>query len=42
MLAQTILLIRHAEKSDPDRPDLGRGLTAKGDEDKHSLVVRGW
>ena len=42
MSALTILLIRHAEKPDPNRPDLGPGLTAKGEEGKHSLVVRGW
>jgi hypothetical protein len=42
MSALTILLIRHAEKPDSDRPDLGPGLTAKGKEDDHSLVVRGW
>jgi hypothetical protein len=40
MSALTILLIRHAEK--PNDPDLGPGLTVRGEEDKHSLVVRGW
>jgi hypothetical protein len=36
----TILLIRHAEK--PDDPDLGPGLTLRGEDNKHSLVIRGW
>src|ERR1051326_1971230 len=40
MSALTILLIRHAEK--PEDPDLGPGLTERGVDDKHSLVVRGW
>jgi hypothetical protein len=40
MSALTVLLIRHAEK--PDDPSLGAGLTPQGDEDKHSLVIRGW
>ena len=42
MSALTVLIIRHAEKPDPAKPDLGPGLTPKGVEDKHSLVVRGW
>src|SRR5208283_4221632 len=40
MPALTLIVIRHAEK--PDDPALGPGLTAQGDPDKHSLVVRGW
>jgi hypothetical protein len=38
----TVLVIRHAEKPDPNKPALGLGVTAKGAEDKHSLVIRGW
>ena len=40
MSALTIMLIRHAEK--PNDPDLGPGLTPQGQDDDHSLVVRGW
>jgi hypothetical protein len=40
MSALTIMVIRHGEK--PGDPALGRGLTATGDEDPHSLVIRGW
>lgn len=39
-MSATIMVIRHGEK--PGDPALGRGLTATGDEDPHSLVVRGW
>jgi len=42
MSALTVLVIRHAEKPDPNDRDLGLGLTATGVEDKHSLVIRGW
>ena len=43
MSALTILLIRHAEKPEkPIDPERGPGLSATGDEDKHSLVFRGW
>jgi len=42
MSALTVLVIRHAEKPDPNDPDLGPGLAATGMEDKHSLVIRGW
>lgn len=42
MSALTVLIIRHAEKPDMAKPDLGIGLTSAGVEDKHSLVVRGW
>ena len=43
MSALTILLIRHAEKPEkPIDPKRGPGLTATGEEDKHSLVIRGW
>jgi hypothetical protein len=42
MSALTVLVIRHAEKPDPNDPDLGPGLTATGMEDKDSLVIRGW
>jgi hypothetical protein len=42
MSALVLLVIRHAEKPDPNDPDLGPGLTTKGLEDKHSLVIRGW
>jgi hypothetical protein len=36
----TVLVIRHAEKPDRDWP--GPGLTADGEKDKKSLVIRGW
>jgi hypothetical protein len=39
MSAVTVLIIRHAEK--PDRGELGPGLTANGEKDKKSLVIRG-
>lgn len=42
MSALTVIVIRHAEKPDPNGSDLGPGLTAAGVEDKHSLVIRGW
>jgi len=42
MSALTLMVIRHAEKPDPNDPDLGPGLTAAGQEEKHSLVIRGW
>lgn len=42
MAALTVLLIRHGEKPEPDRPEWGPGLTMAGHEDKQSLVVRGW
>ena len=40
----TLILLRHGEKpDDPVAPPLGHGLTALGEQDdKHSLVVRGW
>jgi hypothetical protein len=40
MTALTIMLIRHGEK--PDTPELGPGLTAQGNKDDRSLVIRGW
>jgi broad specificity phosphatase PhoE len=40
MSGLTVLIIRHAEK--PDRGWPGSGLTANGEEDKKSLVIRGW
>lgn len=36
----TLFVIRHAEK--PDDPTLGPGVTSKGVDHDHSLVVRGW
>jgi len=42
MAALTILIIRHAEKPGPNQPDLGNGVTERGVDDKHCLVVRGW
>jgi hypothetical protein len=33
-----IMVIRHAEKPD----DTHQGVTAHGDQDKESLIVRGW
>lgn len=44
MSSLTILVIRHAEKppEKPTDPDLGPGLSASGETDKHSLVIRGW
>jgi hypothetical protein len=42
MAALTVLIIRHAEKPDANRPDLGNGVTERGVDDKHCLVVRGW
>jgi broad specificity phosphatase PhoE len=38
--AVTVLVIRHAEK--PDRGWPGPGLTANGEKDGKSLVIRGW
>jgi hypothetical protein len=40
MSALTILIIRHAEK--PHRSWPGPGLTAAGEPDDRSLVIRGW
>jgi hypothetical protein len=40
MSAVTVLVIRHAEK--PERGWPGLGLTANGEKDKKSLVIRGW
>jgi hypothetical protein len=40
MSAVTVLVIRHAEK--PDRGWPGPGLTANGEKDEKSLVIRGW
>lgn len=42
MSSLTVLIIRHGEKPEPDAPELGPGLTVKGKEDRHSLVIRGW
>jgi hypothetical protein len=44
MATSTIMVIRHAEKPkvNPGEPDLGLGVSEMGEEDKHSLVVRGW
>ncbi len=43
MSALTVLVIRHAEKpEEPIDPKHGPGLTATGDKDKHSLIIRGW
>ena len=43
-MSLTILLIRHGEKpaAEAGDPDFGKGLTESGEEDKHSLAVRGW
>jgi hypothetical protein len=40
MAKLTVLMIRHAEKPKEDWP--GPGLTADGQDDKKSLVIRGW
>jgi hypothetical protein len=40
MSALTLMIIRHAEKPGESFP--GSGLTENGDQDKKSLVVRGW
>jgi hypothetical protein len=40
MSALTVLIIRHAEKPDEEWP--GPGLSADGQPDKKSLVIRGW
>lgn len=40
MSALTLLMIRHAEK--PKEDWHGPGLTHKGEQDKESLVIRGW
>jgi hypothetical protein len=40
MAGQIVLVIRHAEK--PDHGGPGPGLTANGEKDKRSLVIRGW
>ena len=40
MSGMTVLIIRHAEK--PDRGWPGPGLAANGEQDKKSLVIRGW
>lgn len=44
MSALTVLVIRHAEKPPEKKgdPDLGPGISPKGEEDNHSLVIRGW
>ncbi len=42
MTALTLYIIRHAEKPDNTLPDLGPGLTHKGNEDPESLVIMGW
>ena len=42
MSALTVLLIRHGEKPEADKPEWGPGLTMVGHEDAQSLVVRGW
>jgi hypothetical protein len=43
MSALTVLVIRHAEKpEEPVDEKHGPGLTAAGDKDKHSLIIRGW
>ncbi len=38
-MPETIMLIRHAEKPDMPPPN---GINADGQEDQHSLIVRGW
>lgn len=40
MAALTILIIRHAEKPGENWP--GHGLSAEGQPDRKSLVIRGW
>ena len=40
MRALTVMIIRNAEK--PDRSFAGSGFTENGDEDRESLVIRGW
>jgi len=42
MDALTLYIIRHAEKPDNKQPDLGPGLTHKGNPDPESLVIMGW
>lgn len=43
MDALTLYIIRHAEKPDGDPPvSTGPGLTHKGEQNKESLVIRGW
>lgn len=41
-MSLTILIIRHAEKPEDEKPELGPGLTPEGVADAHSLVIRGW
>jgi hypothetical protein len=40
MSALTLLIIRHAEKPEPNLPDSGNA--EDGSSDKHSLIIRGW
>lgn len=40
MSALILLIVRHAEKPNENKP--GPGLTIEGTEDDKSLVVRGW
>jgi len=42
MDALTLYIIRHAEKPDDKQPDLGPGLTHKGNQNPESLVIMGW
>jgi hypothetical protein len=42
MDALTLYIIRHAEKPDDKQPDLGPGLTHKGDQNPEALVIMGW
>jgi hypothetical protein len=41
MPPQKLMIIRHGEK-EPDGGPPPAGVDAQGDEDKHSLIVRGW
>lgn len=42
MNALTLYIIRHAEKPDKDKPELGNGFTHKGNKDPESLIIQGW